>query len=462
MSSLPGLISLLLFLLVRPFDFVPSLSQFPALYVFFGLALLGFLSDLFRGRLKWVPTRALWWAIGFMLWAIVTVAFKAPDRLWGSVLKLSMTVSVYFLLAHGTPTFRSLSALAGAVLASTLVIGAVCVNMGRQPFQCIYWTEEQSTSEAEEAKGTPDGHSCATVADCRKDPVDPQFYYKCERIGAFGFSSTGNGRVRYVGFLHDPNEAAMAACAAIPLAIARYQRKRSIGRWLVVALAVVLAAATAVLSQSRGGQVVFLTVFLVYFVRRLGIKGLVIALVMSLPVLLYGGRGGEEAGSSTASRLECADAGINMFLQSPLMGVGYGQFTEYFKQTAHNSFLLAPAELGVVGMVLWGMMVWISIKICWVPLNTLKGPESEEARNWALALLTWIVSMCAGILFLSFNYHFLLWILFGLVGAYYGVLARERPELRLRVGLKDVALVAFANLALIAVLFIYIRIVGAK
>jgi hypothetical protein len=421
--------------------------------LFFGLAALGFLVDLASGTLSWTPTPTLPWAIGFMLWSIATVLLRARDDLWPSTLKLCMIVAVYFLIAHGTTTFRSFSVVAGLVLACTLAVAAVCVYQGLQPMQCVAFQSEQDL----ETQGSPDGRPCVKPSDCFENPEDWELTYQCERVGLRGFT-TIQGRVRYVGVLQDPNEAALAVCLGIPIAIARYQRRPGARRLLVLCLTILLAGAAAVMSQSRGGQLVFLTVFLVYFLKRYGVKGLLAALPFCVPVLLYGGREGAE--SSTEARLECQAAGIDMFRHSPLTGVGFGQFTEHYTQTAHNSFVLAPAELGVVGMVLWAMILWISVKVCLVSLRTATGPQSDEARTWALALLSALAGTCVGILFLSFNYHFLLGILFGLVSAYHGVRAREEPGWRLRVGVKDVALVAVANLALIALLFVYIRAKG--
>ena len=52
-----------------------------------------------------------------------------------------------------------------------------------------------------------------------------------------------------------------------------------------------------------------------------------------------------------------------MFMQSPIWGVGFGQYTEYSALTAHNTYVLVLGELGFVGAFLFSMVVWISLKI---------------------------------------------------------------------------------------------------
>jgi hypothetical protein len=456
MFALPGLIALLAYILGRPFDFVPALRSLPLLYVFFGLAVLGFVVDLAQHKIQWRPGIHLPWVVALLIWVCLTVLPRAPITLLTTGPKLLIALSLYFLIAHGVGSFRSFSMLAGLILASTVVVSIVCVHQSLQPFQCVGWDPEQDTLPLP----TPDGRACENHADCVEDAPEPEWSYRCERVGVGGISTVGHGRVRYVGVLNDPNESALTVSLGMPIAIARYQRKRTRLRFLVVLATMLLAAATVVLSQSRGGQLVFLTSLGVYFLKRYRAKGVLVVLLLALPVLLLGGRGGTGAQDSTNERLICAMAGLKMFIHSPLIGVGFGQFLEHHRQTAHNSFVLAPAELGVVGMVLWGLIFWLSIKICWVGSKTATGPEAEEARTWGLALLACLCGMCAGILFLSFNYHFVLWTFFGMAGAYHTLVARHVPNWRLAIGPRDVAFVAAANLGLLAFLFAYIRAKG--
>ena len=56
---------------------------------------------------------------------------------------------------------------------------------------------------------------------------------------------------------------------------------------------------------------------------------------------------------SNAGRLDAWSAGLGMFRQQPFFGVGYNMFTDHNEITAHNSFVLCFAELGLFGYFIW-------------------------------------------------------------------------------------------------------------
>lgn len=68
-----------------------------------------------------------------------------------------------------------------------------------------------------------------------------------------------------------------------------------------------------------------------------------------------GGRGISAADG--ADRLEAWANGLEMFKSAPLFGIGFNGFTDYHEITAHNSFVLCLAELGLLGSTLWVAML---------------------------------------------------------------------------------------------------------
>jgi len=315
------------------------------------------------------------------------------------------------------------------------------------------------------ASGKPDGRSCVTVRNCYAGDAQPGAEYQCEHIGLFGTTSIGHGRVRYRGVLQDPNELALAGGAGLPLAFAFGQVKRgSLAQRLLGVLAFLLVLVCVVLTASRGGQLVFLAVLAAYCVKRIGISGLLIGVVLALPLLLLGGRGGEDASSSTLERIDCWAEAISMWRSHPFLGVGLGQFNEYHYMTAHNSYLLALAELGLPGMFLFGTMLYLSAKIPICSLKHLRHaslPEvvagAELTRAWAVALLAAFIGLAVGIFFLSFTYHYVLWIYLGISGAFYAAVRRHDPSFRVRLSGIDLAFIVAANLAIIVFVFFYTR-----
>lgn len=450
MFVLPGLLALVIFIYVRPFDFVPALAGMPFLYIFFGLALFGFIVDLRQGNSQIrLPPHGIW-VIAFYAWCLLTATVKGPERLGQTGLHLTIALTVYSIIALGLPSFKAFESLAATILACTIVISAICVHEGLQPSQCVGMLPEEDSS----SPGHPDGRPCTVPAECIENAPERFDSYRCEHIGVAGITSI-SGRVRYVGVLQDPNEVAMTVAIGIPLALALYQRKRTLFRFLVAAATFLLATTVAVMSKSRGGQLVFLAVLGVYFLKRFRSRGLLVALVAALPVLLLGGRSSTEADASALERAENLIVGIEMFVHSPVLGVGYGNFTQHHFLTAHNSYVLAPAELGIPGMIAWLSILGASLKTTFRTSALAVGPEGEVARIWGLALLSAFVGLSCGIFFLSFNYHFVFWIYTGMVGALAAAVARHLRTFRTDLVVKEVGLITLGAMILLLVIFAY-------
>ena len=153
-------------------------------------------------------------------------------------------------------------------------------------------------------EGASDGRACDNEYICEAQGK-PRTSYACEKVGLFETFTEGQ-RVRWRGTLGDPNELALLLGAVMPLAFALAGVSGS--KWVgaVVASAVGLTLTCVVLTGSRGGQLVVMTVFGAYFVRRYGIRGLLLGAIFALPVVLFGGRAGEEADSSSLERIGCS------------------------------------------------------------------------------------------------------------------------------------------------------------
>jgi O-antigen ligase len=398
----------------------------------------------------------------FFAWSVLSVLIRAPSTALEHIISLSICVTLFLLIAQGVQSFRALHLVAAGVLSMVLFVCSVGVQQGFADLGCVVVDE---SVPGDSASGKPDGRSCVTARNCYGGDAQPGAEYQCEHIGWFGTTSIGHGRVRYRGVLQDPNELALAGGAGLPLAFAFGQVKRgAFGRRVLGVLAFLLVLVCAVLTASRGGQLVFLAVLAAYCVKRAGIAGLLLGGALALPLLLLGGRGGEDASSSTLERIDCWAEAISMWRSHPLLGVGLGQFNEYHYMTAHNSYLLALAELGLPGMFLFGAMLYLSAKIPVCSLRHLQmssTPEilagAELTRAWAVALLAAFIGLAVGIFFLSFTYHYVLWIYLGLSGAFYAAVRKHDPSFRVRLNGMDLAFIAVANVAIIVFVFFYTR-----
>lgn len=187
-------------------------------------------------------------------------------------------------------------------------------------------------------------------------------------IGWTGASMV-DGRITYLGFFNDPNDLAMAFLMGLPLVIWLASTHRlGIVRW--AAWGVVGMVIWAIfLCNSRGSIVGILAMATMYAVRRFGWwrSMLVLPLVLGPLVLLAPSRINEMSADeeSAAGRVDAWYEGFDMLRAHPLFGVGKGLFIDHNPLTAHNSFVLAIAELGIVGYYVWLSILMVSVVMLW-------------------------------------------------------------------------------------------------
>jgi O-antigen ligase len=156
---------------------------------------------------------------------------------------------------------------------------------------------------------------------------------------------------------------------------------------------------------------------------------------IALPALIAATRlsnidAGEE---SAAGRVDAWYTALQLFQHSPLTGVGFGLFTEYNDLTAHNSWLLVLAELGLPGYVLWFCSFAFSMQQLWLIARTSGQPTDSSAnaveiaddRRFATALLYSGIGILVTAFFLSRSYSVLLFLFWGwCAGVHNGALRR--------------------------------------
>jgi hypothetical protein len=460
--AIAGTVVLVFVLLVRPQEFIPALKALSLLNLCAAVAVLGIVAELALGsrpRAPWTPQ--LPWLAALIAWCfLVTLRRVGPEG--ASIVWEFVGLSAIFMLvvAFGACSFPRWRALAGLLIAVGAFLSCTCIHQAQQPAQCI--AIDTSSFEGERSgEGEPDGRECDNAYVCEKGGK-ARVSYACEKVGLYGTFTEGR-RVRWRGTLGDPNELALALGAFMPFSLAFAGTSRRAWARAAAVVTLALSLVTVVLSGSRGGQLVVLTVFVVYFVRRYGLRGALGAAALALPVLLLGGRSGEDADSSSLERIDLLYEGMDMIRAYPILGVGTGQFTDHAfnGMTAHNSYVLAAAELGLPGSVLWMMLVYTSIKIPWI-VATRPPPELDErVRSFALALVVAFAGILVGVFFLSFCYKAILFVFFGLSGALYGLVRRACPNFDVRITPREVARVAVADAAVLAFVLVYSHVQGA-
>ena len=240
------------------------------------------------------------------------------------------------------------------------------------------------------------------------------------------------GRITYLGVFNDPNDLALAFVVALPMiGYSISESKRFIGKvfWSSI-FAIVLYG--IYLTNSRGGMLGAIALFILYFHTRYGTFRTSIITVIGLMALsLLPTRLDElDAGeASAAGRVDAWFEGIQLFLSKPILGVGKGLFHEHNRLTAHNSFVLAFAELGLVGYFFWlafaGLSVYMVYKISTTSADQVGKPLAEEKAEWdeyrkiARTYLYTMLGFFSCAFFLSRSYNILLFILCALCVALY-------------------------------------------
>jgi O-antigen ligase len=162
-------------------------------------------------------------------------------------------------------------------------------------------------------------------------------------------------RIRGAGFLSDPNDLAQILLIALPLAVLAWRRGRQVVNFFVVLVPVALLLWTTYLTHSRGGLIALAAIALMAARKKLGTTAstaLAAVFVLGMIALDFTGGRGISAADGT-DRLEAWASGLEMFKSAPIFGVGCNLFTEVHDITAHNSFVLCLAELGLLGSALW-------------------------------------------------------------------------------------------------------------
>jgi O-Antigen ligase len=232
-------------------------------------------------------------------------------------------------------------------------------------------------------------------------------------------------RIRALGFMHDPNDLALGIVVALGLTMGLMGGIWS-PKWDWRHLALAGAAGAMVygiyLTRSRGGAVAMVIVLWRFASRRVGtLPALVVLATLGLGVMArdYGGRAlSTDLDESASERIVAWTEGFEMLKESPILGVGYGGFSDHHTLTAHNSLVLCFAETGLVGCFLWvGLIVVTLLELH--GLTNLSGSERFDAmaRQWAEGLQLALIGLLVAAFFLSRTFVPTLYLILGLAAA---------------------------------------------
>ncbi|MBA3263643.1 MAG: O-antigen ligase family protein [Thermoleophilaceae bacterium] len=241
----------------------------------------------------------------------------------------------------------------------------------------------------------------------------------------------------------DPNEtaAALVAGAAIAAALAAVLRGKPILR-LASAAVVPLAAFACFLTVSRGGLVAFGAALIASIAMAGRRRGAAIGLALAGAVVAVGyfalfapaaARERVTESNGGTGRLDIWTVGWRMVEGAPLQGVGAGNFTvvsiHYLLEpgallrddfivdvpkVAHNTYLEVLAELGIVGLTLFLIVIVFSIACAVRAARYAEQIGDAQMDIIARAVVVALVALLAAYAFISREYSKQLWLLLAL------------------------------------------------
>jgi O-antigen ligase len=162
-------------------------------------------------------------------------------------------------------------------------------------------------------------------------------------------------RIRGASFLSDPNDFAQILLIALPLTSIGWRPGRFVTNSLIVFAPAVLLLWGIYLTHSRGALIGLAILVLMTARKRMGTTAsVIITILLSLGLIAVNFTGGRMISADAgADRLSLWASGLQMFKSAPIFGVGFGKFDDVADMTAHNSFVLCLAELGLLGSTFW-------------------------------------------------------------------------------------------------------------
>lgn len=267
-------------------------------------------------------------------------------------------------------------------------------------------------------------------------------------------------RVRGIGFFADPNDLAQGILTVIPLIFLAWKPRSLVWNSVFVLAPVSILLWCVYLTHSRGAAVALVVIVVFWLTRRMGkwwaglmTGGLVLSM---LAVNIAGSRLTKD--ESIINRFEAWSVGLELLKAHPLFGVGFRLFTDFNPITAHNSFVLCFAELGLTGYFVWIAILVITIK----ELNQLVNLDRTDPRNlelsrYAESIRLSMVGFLSAAWFLSRTYALPLFFLVGL-SVVLAEIARREDRMPAALSLPMLGARTFGfGLAAIAAVYVSVR-----
>jgi len=237
-------------------------------------------------------------------------------------------------------------------------------------------------------------------------------------------------RIRAFGVLSDPNDFGQFLVVCIALMGAFYRKNNIVTNLIALGVPAAIMLYATYLTGSRGTVLGLAAIAFGLVSSRFGtLQSFLLAAVMVFLMFAMQFGGGREI-SLQEGRVMAWGTGIGLLKTNPVFGVGYKHFEEHSDLTAHNSFVLCFAELGLFGYFFWLALIMTAL----LSLHRMAGIAVKSSEDPALAgLVTSLRSALLGFLvtgwFLSRTYNATLFVLVALVAALVQIRLQNDPKL---------------------------------
>jgi len=215
------------------------------------------------------------------------------------------------------------------------------------------------------------------------------------------------GRARWIGIFDGPGVFCVIFTIALPFALQMMGKECGRSRRLAgLAMSALLFAATYY-TGSRGGLIATLVVVALTISLRSRMSPRAIAISAAICFLAYSAAPSymttiRDQSNSTQYRVEMWASGIDMVKDSPVFGIGRGNFRQFtHRLIAHNSAIEIMGETGLVGVFLWGAISYLTFGSL---IRWRQHAVDDEQRRFATALILGLVGYWISSMFVTLEY----------------------------------------------------------
>ncbi len=245
------------------------------------------------------------------------------------------------------------------------------------------------------------------------------------------------------GLFNDPNDLCVLLVVGVMLALYRLADVRSGVRRVLWLVPLALFAYGFSLTQSRGGMLALLVGLGVTVRLRYGWGRALLLGGLAFPVLgaFLGARQMDVSTSAdtATTRIQLWSDGLTMFRGAPLFGIGIWHSGDKQAHVAHNGYLTAFSELGLLGGTLFlgatFLATWSLYRLTWPPPRVpgLPAPPPRklldpELRAMHPFLAGALAAYAAGMVSLSLTYVAVTYALFGLAAVFVPLAVTHPPR----------------------------------